>query len=211
MGETKNAHPGVAGMRVDVWHSKYDSQAVVLGTVLSSPPHLGARLGHSDRTLQCSRSLMRRHDDVATLVLADKHFCSRESFLEHVDTTTKLGIAPQEHVQRGKAGIGMRMDGDMPAIENGESGYTTTWSAEIHVDMEQVFTHHLHTTLQGLFDMLGVVQPDRAKQIYYEMTAGNAEAIPFRKSHDIRVTLGHLVDSPRNLRGITMIFLLGGA
>jgi hypothetical protein len=73
----------------------------------------------------------------------------------------------------------------------------------MQVDVQQRCTRHLNAAFQRLFDVLEIVKPLGAEQVDDEMGAGVAMPIPFYE-----IVFPVVV---RTMRGLTMIFLLGGA
>ena len=73
----------------------------------------------------------------------------------------------------------------------------------MQMDVQQACARHVHATLQRLFDVLEIVKPLGAEQVYDEMGARTSNPIAFYE-----VVFPVVV---RNMRGLTMIFLLGGA
>ena len=73
----------------------------------------------------------------------------------------------------------------------------------MQVDMQQRCTRHFNAPLQRLFDVLEIVKPLGAEQVYDEMSARTANPISLDE-----VVFPVFV---RYVRGLTMIFLLGGA
>ena len=73
----------------------------------------------------------------------------------------------------------------------------------MQVDMQQRCTRHFNAAFQRLFYVLEIVKPLGAEQVDDEMGAGVAMAISFDE-----VVFPVVV---RYERGLTMIFLLGGA
>ena len=82
-------------------------------------------------------------------------------------------------------------------------GHAAVGREVMQMDVQQRCARHFHATLQRLFDVLEIVKPLGAEQVDDEMGAGVAMPIALDE-----VVFPVVV---RYVRGLTMIFLLGGA
>jgi hypothetical protein len=73
----------------------------------------------------------------------------------------------------------------------------------MQVDVEQRRARHFHAPLQRLSDVLEIVKPPSAVQVYEQMSARITD--PISLDEVVLPVVG------RYERGLTMIFLLGGA
>jgi hypothetical protein len=147
-------------------------------------------------------------------MLADDDTGRRKGLLEHLHRTARFDVASNEDVERGNAGFRIGVDRDVPAVQRGEPGNAFSWRARIEVNMADLRAGHVGTARESPLDMIGIVQPERSEQVYYEMAAGNAGTHPILKPADFRrlpgqTDLGIRHDSACIARNY--IFLLGGA
>ena len=138
-----------------------------------------------------------------TQVLLDHRLGGLESRLQDVDGGVRLGVAAHEDIERGIAGLGPAVDADVAFRQHRHPGNAAVRREVMQVDMQQRCTRHLNAAFQRLFDVLEIVKPLGAEQVDDEMGAGVAMSISFDE-----VVFPVVV---RTMRGLTMIFLLGGA
>lgn len=147
-------------------------------------------------------------------MLANDHSGRRERLLEHIHRSSGLDVTSHVDIERGTAGLRMRVNRDMPAADSSKARYAV-WRAVSQVHEMHVGTGQIGTAPQRHLDVLGVVQPVRAEQVYYEVAAGKAGTHPILKPTGPHAvpgqSNGRRYDIARRTRGFTKFFLLGGA
>lgn len=107
------------------------------------------------------------------------------------------------------------MNGKVPAAKGGKARYALAGRPGIKVHMDDDDARQLGAAPQRPFNVPGVVQPARAEHVDNKMAPGKAGTQTILKPTDFRPlpwqVPGLRYDIPHDVRGFTMVFLLGGA